>query len=371
MRPQPGLDVAVFAPFAGALYEPEPGPAGGAEIQSAYLVRALAERGFRVGHIVAGERLVGSTDGVEVLAMARYGAGGLARRRAIVSALHAANARVYIQRSAGFETGIVGLYARSRRRRFIFSSSSSGDFSRDRRVAIDGGSSLHEWPSRIKYLAGLRLVNTIVVQTEEQRALARAAYGVDPRVIRSFCPPAPVMPQTREAFLWIGGLVGSKNPLAYVELARRLPESAFWMVTGDREGWADLSTEVRSLADSTPNLQLLPQSGREDVLALYARAVAVVSTSRFEGFPNVFLEGWTRGTPALSLSVDPDRTIERFGLGAACNGSLDELEAAARRLWEGRFQIDSQLLRAYIEDVHDPRIVGGQWAELIEELLDR
>jgi glycosyltransferase involved in cell wall biosynthesis len=366
-------DVAVYAPLAGGLYERGGEPVGGAEQQSAYLARALVEHGFRVRHVVAAKAAVPRGDGVEVLTLpAAYGAGGVARRRAILRALREANASLYVQRSAGFETLAVGLFARASRRRFVFSSSSVADFSRDPEVAVKAGASLDEWPTRVQYLAGLRFANAVVVQSVEQRLLAAAERGIDARVIRSFCPPvAPAERHEREAFLWIGGLIGSKDPLAYVELARRVPEATFWMVAGGRgDAWARLARDVRVRSASVPNLHLLPPVARDELLDLYGRAAAVVSTSAFEGFPNTFLEGWARGTPSLSLRVDPDSVIERNELGAACGGSLEALADAARRLWSTRHEIDPAPLRAYVARVHDPSVVGPQWAALVRELVE-
>jgi hypothetical protein len=65
-------------------------------------------------------------------------------------------------------------------------------------------------------------------------------------------------------------------------------------------------------------------------------AVAIVSTSRSEGLPNVFMEGWNQGVPALALDHDPNGVIERERLGCFAHGSPDRLAASARELWEQR-----------------------------------
>jgi hypothetical protein len=365
-------DVAVYAPLAGPLYGAA-GIPGGAELQSLYIARALVGHGYRVAHVVLGAMPAGEHDGVTVIPIPEgYERRGIGRRRAVIDALLAADAKIYIQRTAGFETGVVGLFARATRRPFVFSSSSSSDFTRDRREAKLAGGSTDEWPTRLQYIVGLRLATRVVVQTEEQRALARSEWRVDSRVIPSFCGLARPEPAAREAFLWIGGLVGSKDPLVYLELARRIPEASFWMVISDRgDAWAHLAAEVRSRAATVANLRVMPAMGRSELLGLYSRAVAIVNTSRFEGFPNTFLESWARGTPALSLRVDPDRAIERQGLGTACRGSVDELVAAARILWTNRAKIDPEPLRAYIARFHDPSVVGAHWHKLVQSLLNR
>jgi glycosyltransferase involved in cell wall biosynthesis len=372
MRRQRRVDVAVYAPFAGPLYEHEPGPAAGAEVQSAYIARALAADGLRVCHVVAAADGVSERDGVEVVRLpASYGSGGIARRRAVLDGLRWADARAYVQRSAGFETGFVALYARAARRRSIFSSSSEADFDLRPETREVAGAALDHRPTRLQYRLGLRLVDRVVVQTEAQLGLARR-HGVEAHVIRSFCPPVPQQDAPREFFLWIGRLGDVKDPLAYAELARAVPEAAFAMVTTERaDRSSPLARALREQADSMPNLRLLPPQGREEIFDLYARAVAVVNTSLLEGFPNTFLEGWASGAPALSLRVDPDSLIERYGLGVVCGGLLDDFAAAARRLWAERAAFDGEHLRSYVSRFHDPAAVGAEWAALVRELIAR
>jgi glycosyltransferase involved in cell wall biosynthesis len=103
------------------------------------------------------------------------------------------------------------------------------------------------------------------------------------------------------------------------------------------------------------------------VLALIDRAVAVVSTSEFEGMPNVFLEGWARGVPALALSHDPDGVIEGHGLGACALGSGESLVAAARTLWEGRGdQAEvAERCRRYVAEEHSEEAVASRWVNML------
>jgi glycosyltransferase involved in cell wall biosynthesis len=367
-----GADVVVFAAFAGPLYNGK-GVAGGAELQSFYLARSLARAGFRVRHVVAAVDATRTEDGVEVVPLsAGYARRGFTRRRAIVRALREADGRVYIQRCAGMETGVVGLFARVARRRFVFSASSDADFTRDTTMMGQMGGSLEEWPTRLQYRVGLRCVHAVVAQTEKQAELARRSFGLDPHVIRSFCAPARVDTAAREGFLWIGSLVDVKDPIAFLALVERMPDVRFRMIATDHPaGWQELAATVRSRARRLPNLELLPPRPRHELLDLYQRSIAVVNTSRFEGFPNTFLEAWGHAVPALSLRLDPDDVISRHGLGVAAGGSLEVL---ARRVRD--YAADPAVARAageaayrYIERRHAPEVVGPQWASLVERLL--
>ena len=87
-------DVVVYEPFAGPLYTGN-GAAGGAELQSFYLARALASGGLHVRHVVAEIGAMRTAEGVEVVPLSRaYGGRGITRRRAILSALARADGHV-------------------------------------------------------------------------------------------------------------------------------------------------------------------------------------------------------------------------------------------------------------------------------------
>jgi glycosyltransferase involved in cell wall biosynthesis len=258
---------------------------------------------------------------------------------------------------------VVALSAKKRRRRFVFAASSTLDTS-GQGAAVPR---LHRAARR----AGLRLADAIVVQTEEQlehlpRHLARKA-----RVIRSFSSPAAeVVAAEREAFLWVGGLIDYKDPEAFLMLAERLPEARFWMIGTAREGHEQLADGVRMAAARLPNLELLPGRPRADLLPLYARSVAIVNTSYMEGLPNTFLEAWARGTPALSLRLDPDSMITRHGLGYCAGGSLEKLTEQARALWSERHGADTgrTVLREHVARLHGPEVVGAEWLSVVTEL---
>ena len=357
-------DVAVYAPHATALYRGGEA-AGGAELQMTYVARALAYAGLRVVHLVFddGRPLPPRVEGVLIVRLPAEASSGnaLSRRRAVAAGLRRADAAVYIQRSAGMATGLAASVARLKRRAFVYSSSSGRDF-------VDGN--LETVRARLEYRLGLRLANCVVVQTKSQRERARAAFGLDAIVIPSFCEVAPAQQRQPEVFVWIGRIVGYKNPLAYVALAERIPEARFVMVAQSSSALG-LQAAVRAAAERLANLELVGPIAHSEALALYGRSVAVVNTSDFEGFPNTFLEGWARGVPALSLRVDPDGVIERHGLGVVVGSSEEKLAEAARELWQRRndLQAFEAASRLYVEHAHAPIAVGAAWSKLVAQLL--
>lgn len=405
----PRNDIAIYAPFAFAFYEDPakrgdgvPRGGGGAELQATLLAQALARNGLRVAHIIyRRDRPTSSPQpSLELVrrkpwAGRRSLPGKLSEAVRVWRSLNDANARLYLFRGGGTHLVIGAAFCLLRRRRLVVSASNDLDFIFDRPDRSRWGQAL--------YRAALRRSQCVVVQTSQQRELARGVFGEGARVeqIPSFAElePTPAAseqgaegdrwsePKARiprlsagsrpseaspSAFLWAARLVEYKLPFRYVELARALPEARFWMVapwtSETPEGLLDRLTDA---AAETPNLELLPPQWRESVLELIRRAAAVVVTSRHEGMPNVFLEAWARGVPVISLHFDPDRKLAGEGLGLFAGGSWDEFVAQAGRLWrepELRRQIGEKG-RAYVARVHSPDAVGERWTAAMREAL--
>jgi glycosyltransferase involved in cell wall biosynthesis len=363
----PRFDVTIHGPLAAPLYAcGDAGASGGAELQTFHLACALADRGLRVCHVVKdGPGMPERSHGVELVRQPiEHDQTVVGYTRELHRALRRADAHLFIQRTGGYETGAVATSAKAHRRRFVFAASSTLDTS--------GSGTDVSRVHRAARRAGLRLADAIVVQTSEQLEQLPRTLAPKARVIRSFARMPESLPAAeREAFLWIGGLVDYKDPEAFVALAERLPDARFWMVGTRRDGQDPLADRVQAAAERLPNLELLPARPRAELLALYERAVALVNTSRFEGFPNTFLEAWGHGVPAISLRLDPDSMIERHDLGSCAHGSAEEFADQARRLWAERHNGDARraALRQHVASVHGSDAVAGGWLSLVHDLV--
>jgi glycosyltransferase involved in cell wall biosynthesis len=92
----------------------------------------------------------------------------------------------------------------------------------------------------------------------------------------------------------------------------------------------------------------------------YERAAALVCTSLREGFPNTFLEAWSRARPVLT-TVDPDGVVLEEGIGRVA-ATVDELAEHLRAALAGgaEWEAMGSRARAYYLREHQP-----------ERILDR
>jgi glycosyltransferase involved in cell wall biosynthesis len=369
-------DVGFYVPWMTPLVTADAGQhwSGGAETQVMLLSRALAKRGLSVCLVVfdlPGAVIPASSHGVDILIRPPWLAGGrlTGRFREIVAmraALRRVDAKVVVTRTAGANVGLVGLWTKLSRRRFVYSSASLIDFAYE--------SLLAKLRDRLLFRLGVALADMIIVQTEEQVRLCERRFGKTPTLIRSVSEPAEQSQCEPEAFLWVGRIDANKQPLEFLELARSLPEAAFWMVASPLptpEG-RQLWDEIERAALGLSNFTLLAPRRRPDLLKMMERAVAVVSTSEFEGMPNIFLEGWGRGIPALAFAHDPDGVITRYGLGGFAQGQRERLVELASDLWHGRTARNecATRCRAYAVSVHSPEAVSAEWERVLQAASD-
>ncbi len=308
-------------------------PIGGESVQQTLLARALARRGHQVSMVSAdlGQPDGAQWDGVHVFKAYRPEAGLPVLRflhprwTGLWAALARADADLYYTSCAGMQVGLVALFCRRHGKRFIFRAASDADsdpsrllvqYARDRR--------LYAW--------GLRRADAILVQSASQARAMSRNFGLPSRMAGMLVePPPPPAPRDIDV-LWVSNIRGLKRPDRILALARRLPEARVHMVGGPLPGEEALFRETRRMAGSQRNVIFHGRLSYWETSALYSRARVLVNTSDVEGFPNSYLQAWVRGVPVVTL-IDPDRVIEREGLGVAAPSPAD-LVGAARGLLE-------------------------------------
>jgi glycosyltransferase involved in cell wall biosynthesis len=358
-------DVCFSMPWAGPLLDGS-GPTGGAETQMLAVARGLARAGLTVAVLVVGDSpgLPRESDGVHVLTHARApairGAGGLVHDAGLLGSLLRARPRVVVHRNASRSVAVVALAARLMRARFVYSSGSLADFFDASGIDRAYNRRLYEW--------GMRAADQIVVQTDEQARLCRIRFGREPLVIRSIAARAEPRRATPEAFLWVGRMAPYKRLDVYLDLAAAMPEARFRLIAVPAsDDQPEMTARLARAREELPNLEILDPVPPAELGALVDRAVAVVNTSEFEGMPNVFLEGWSRGVPALAFSHDPDSVVAAHGLGAFASGSPDRLLELAREQWASRLDQRGVAARClqYVRRHHDVDAVCELWRETV------
>jgi glycosyltransferase involved in cell wall biosynthesis len=294
---------------------------GGESVQQTLLGRALARRGHHVSMVVAdyGQKDAANWEAIRVFKAYRPEAGIPVLRfihprwTGMWSALKRADADLYYTSCAGMHVGLVALFCRRFRRRFVFRTASDTD--------CDGSRLLVRFArDRWLYAYGLRRADAILVQSASQAEVLARNYGLTGRVAGMLVEkPQPVAARDIDV-LWVSNIRQVKRPDRILELAEKLPGVKIHLVGGALSGEGTLFQDVKHAAAARSNVSFHGRLPYRDVSELYGRARLLVNTSDVEGFPNSYLQAWVRGVPVVTL-IDPDRVIEREGLGVAARST--------------------------------------------------
>jgi glycosyltransferase involved in cell wall biosynthesis len=365
----------------GAMAGGQGGFVGGVERQTSLLARWMADRGHQVSFLTwdEGGPAEEMIDGVRVIKICRNNAGlpGLRfihpKWTGLNAALKKAAAEVYYHNCGECVTGQIALWCRRKNKPFVFSIASDADCI----IPHEGLSSRRE---RILCQIGIRNADHIIAQTERQRMLLRRNYGLESTRIGMPCPePADYVfcPRQGASFrrvLWVGRVWMEKRPEWFLEIAEACPSVQFDLIGpgfSAAEYGHSFSDDIFKRANTIRNLTVHGTLSRDEVLSLYQKADLLCCTSKYEGFPNTFLEAWSQGVPVVS-SFDPDGLIAERRLGEFAT-NIEDLAAAIRRILEDDdlYAEYSGNCRAYFETSHRVDATLAEVLSVFEQAVTR
>jgi len=354
------MNVCIIAHFAyPALAGDVTGHIGGVEHQTTLLACWLAARGHHVSLVTWDE---GQPDhcvisGVRVLKLCKPkdGIPGVRffypRWTSLNAALRSAGADVYYQNCGEYVTGQVALWCHRQHKKFVYSVAAEADC--DTHLPL-----LTTWRERYLYRWGIRLADTVIVQTRIQQQMLQDGFGREAQIIPMPCVGPTdsefvrreLATRERNRILWVGRICQEKRPDRFLELAEQSPDLQFDLVGPSTD--SPYCHGILDRARRLPNVVVHGRATQSQLAEFYQRAACLCCTSDNEGFPNVFLEAWSYGLPIVS-TLDPDGVITRWGLGSVASDTLALSQAIRHLLFSEReWRNASHRARTYYRENH-------------------
>ena len=341
---------------------------GGAEVQQSCLAREFVRRGYAVSMICMdyGQPDPCAVDGITVHRMHAPAAGLPVvrflhpRLTSLWAAMGRADADIYYQRTQGALTAFVAAFSRSRGRFSVYASASDVDFDpKAPFIRFGRDRALYRW--------GLRHVSGIAVQSERQRQTLARHYGRDATIVPSCYDHTGTPSRPGGVILWVGTIKRIKSPELFIDLARRCPNYRFRLVGGGVPDESALFDSIRRKAGSLPNVEIAGFVALVEVEKHFDEGSLLVNTSATEGFPNTFLQAWSRGMPTVSF-FDPGARWREHKVGEVAS-SLDDMANRVRSLMQDelRWRRAGSICHEYFSGRHSV----GRAADAYEALFDR
>ena len=178
----------------------------------------------------------------------------------------------------------------------------------------------------------------------------------------------------RSYISWLATFRYQKNlPLLY-RIASRLPHIAFKVGGALPPAPDQESIDALAALKTLPNVELPGLIRRSGIQSFLSGSVALLSTSRYEGFSNTFLEAFAAGTPVIACrDIDPSGIIAREGLGMVADDE-EQLARRVEQLWNMRetdYAEISRRCRHHVEIHHTPSSAVHSLAKAIASLALR
>lgn len=168
---------------------------------------------------------------------------------------------------------------------------------------------------------GVKHMSHIIGQAGYQDRLLRKNYQRKCDLIVPNFHPIPEGKIRKKGFpvkvVWMANFKEFKRPELFVRLAGEFEDrkDVEFVMIGRPYGRKRLQTEMERKINAQKNLKYRGEVKFEEANRILEESHILVNTSLYEGFPNTFIQAWMRKVPVVSLSVDPDKVVEKNKIG--------------------------------------------------------
>jgi len=302
---------------------------GGAELQQKILMDALIDQGWKVFVVtekVNQKKKIKLDKDFTMLPVLDFSNRNKYLRKLILlplnlwKTLKEIGADVYYHRNPDYFSGIIALFCKIHEKKFVLAGANNWNFDKGNE------GNLNNFADKISARYAIRCADQIIVQNSRQKELLRVNYKRESDVFYNIFNAR----ELRKRFLhilWAARIVPYKRPRWFLEFAQMLPGQHFVMV-GGKGADVGLEEEIKEKSAGLGNVRYLGHRSFEEVEKLFDETSIFVNTSipDCEGFPNTFLQAWSRGISVISF-FDPDGLIAANNLGVVVE-SIPQMKEA-------------------------------------------
>lgn len=201
------------------------------------------------------------------------------------------------------------------------------------------------------YRIGLKKTKNIIVQNKNQADNLFKYYGKKALCISNIWGAKPSLTKENDLIIWVGNFRKLKRPEWFIRLSSKYPKHNF--VMAGAPNIKEFYDDCRMKSKQITNLEFLGPIPFSESEKLFDKAKLLICTSEFEGFPNTFLQAWSRNIPIIS-TVDPNELFNKKQLGIYINNENELSKAFDSILNDNALYENIQNnISHYFEESHD------------------
>ncbi|WP_172805286.1 glycosyltransferase family 4 protein [Aquiflexum balticum] len=164
---------------------------------------------------------------------------------------------------------------------------------------------------------------------------------------------------------WVANFRYQKNLKLLFEISSQNPK-LFFKVAGQSLSYSDPETEEYLIRlKGLTNVEFMGAISQDEILKFLSKSKYLLSTSRYEGFSNTFLEAMIVGTPIITTyNVNPDGIIDEHQLGILYKDPKD-FKLIINDINNEKYKIMSKNCIEYVLSHHDYLKLGKEFMQVI------
>ena len=226
-------------------------------------------------------------------------------------------------------------------------------------------------PNDLVFKFILKRADYIVKQHQGQAVNTRKVRGkviLFPNIINMKYLPVIATPSSNY-YIYVGSLTMIKGADNLYEIVSNIDKNISIMIVGQPN-----DKSAKPIFEKLKNLVNANVKGRNehrDTLKYLANAKALINTSEFEGFPNVFLESWAMGIPVLSYKVNPGNIFDIHNLGYCFKGDMKKMTEFIndKENCIELLDINRGKMISYVKDFHDFNTAADRFVSALNNSL--
>lgn len=167
---------------------------------------------------------------------------------------------------------------------------------------------------------------------------------------------------SKDYFIHVGTLCILKGLDKLYELILKTDKKLKFVIVGQARD--NKAKKILAKLAQIENVEITGRLNHDETIRLIANSRALISTSYYEGFPNIFVEAWATGVPVISLKVNPGDVINKYNLGICCKGDLQSMAESLESIKIEDF--DSNMLVSYVKEFHDFNSASKRFSHILD-----
>lgn len=273
-------------------------------------------------------------------------------------------ADVYIQRTLTIFSGLIAIYCKIIKKKFIYMVAHDGET--DNSLPI-----FTRKLNRILINLLFKHASLVIVQNNYELENLRKKYPkLKIEVLKKGLKIKEPVQNNVPVFdcIWVGRCEKWKNPQIYIELAEKNPSVKFLMIIFPSENDPEYYNDLIRKGSRLSNLTFLDYMQNDQIYEHLTKSRIFCFTSELEGdWPMVVLEACAAGLPVVSYKLNYSLLIDEYHGGIFCNGSFDEMNNQISKL-PGNFELLTSMSKnaiKFVSENHDIKERADQFKNIL------